>query len=485
MSEAQTINLYNFEIKGIAYDSRKIKKGDVFVAIPGLKFDGASFIPQAIENGASVIICETETAVPDNVKLIKVANARQALAELSAKYYGYPASKLKIIGITGTNGKTTIAYFIESILKEAGYKVGLISTVETKINNKSMPSSFTTPESLELQEILSQMVKEGITHVVMEVSSHALAQDRVYGLQFDEVIFTNLTHEHLDFHKTMDEYLSAKLKIFKMLKHNGTAVINVDDPSSKKIIESIDGEVVFYGMKDIKHELRSTKTSNFDVRLKEYDIKFELMRVRIDTTEIRTAYIGIYNIYNLLAAFQCGLVLNIEKKKIKAGIEKAVIPGRFERIDVGQDLFVIIDFAHTPDGLQKLLGTIKPLIKGKIILVFGCPGDRDKEKRPIMGKIAADLADQMIVTTDDPHSENPQQIIDEILTGIDPRYALRVSNYVDRKEAIKRAISIAQKGDVVVLAGRGHEKRQDFNGKKVEFDDVKIAKEAIKLNGKS
>jgi len=463
------------EALSIVYDSRKVKPGDVFVAIPGLKFDGYDFIPKAIENGASCVVAEKDFSLPQNVEKVIVKNARKALAELSSKFYGYPSKKLKIIGITGTNGKTTIAYFIESILREAGFKVGMIGTVETRIAGRVIPSNMTTPESLELQGLLAKMVNEGVTHVVMEVSSHALAQERGHGLDFDIAIFTNLTHEHLDYHKNMEEYFASKVKLFKMLKPDGAAIVNIDDPYGKRIIEEVEGEVIFYGMKDIKHELRS----GVDLKLKEYDIRFDRMRLRLDSTEIRTPYIGVYNIYNILAAFHCGLALHIDRNNIKKGIENTNIPGRLERIVSKKGFSVIVDFAHTPDGLQKLLENIKPLVKGKIILVFGCPGDRDKGKRPIMGKIAAELADQVIVTTDDPHTEEPKKIIKEIISGIPPHYALRVTHYDERKEAIENAVKMAQKGDVVVLAGRGHEKYQDFNGKRVELDDVETARRAI------
>jgi len=472
------MKLNEIEISGISYDSRRVKPGDIFIAIPGTKVDGAEFISQAIQNGAKIIVAEREVAVPEGIKMVIVPNARSALAELSARFYGYPAKKLKLIGITGTNGKTTIAYFLESILREAGFKVGLISTIETKIIGRSQPSSLTTPESLELQGLFSEMVKQGVTHVVMEVSSHALAQYRVHGLEFDIAIYTNLTHEHLDYHKNMEEYLRAKQQLFKMLKPQGVALINVDDHYSKKIAEVVEGEVVFYGIEQLKHEMRSTKHSEFDIRLRDYDIKFDWMKVVLDSTEIRTPLIGLYNVYNILAAFQCGLVMHLDRKVIKKGIEKAYIPGRLERIDCGQDFTVIVDFAHTPDGLQKLLETIKPLVPGRIILVFGCPGDRDKEKRPIMGKIASELADQVMVTTDDPHTENPESIIDQIFQGARDQGA-RVKKIIDRKEAIEKGLKLAKKGDVVILAGRGHEKFQDFNGKKVELDDREVARQAL------
>lgn len=461
-------NLLKSKLTGIAYDSRKVKSGDVFVAIPGGRADGADFIPEAIKKGASVIVAEKEVAVPDKVDLVVVPNSRRALAELSAKLFDYPAKKLKIFGITGTNGKTTIAYLLESILKEAGHKVGLISTVEVKYAGKTQPSTFTTPESLELQELLSDMVKAGITHLVMEVSSHSLAQSRVHGLEYDVAIFTNLTHEHLDYHKSMDEYLKSKQELFKMLKPHGVAIVNVDDPYSHQIAEVVEGEVVFYGIREQKHELRSTKHSEFDVELDEYNIKPDYMRLKLDGYEIRTPLIGEYNIYNILAAFQCGLILHVNREKIKKGIEKAYVPGRFERIKTGQDFNIIVDFAHTPDGLGKVLGTVNSLKedKARTILVFGCPGDRDKEKRPIMGKIAKENADLVIVTTDDPHTEDPKAIIDQVgEVG---------EKIVDRSKAIQKALGQAKTGDWVVIAGRGHEKYQDFNGKKILLDDREV-----------
>jgi len=479
----KALNLNQIEIKGLAYDSRKVKSGDVFIAIPGARFDGHDFIPKAIENGAVCVVAERDFSSPSGVVKIIVKNARSALAELSARFYGYPSRKLKIIGITGTNGKTTIAYFIESILREAGIKTGLIGTVETRINGRSVPSSMTTPESLELQKMLADMAADGVTHLVMEVSSHALAQERVHGLEFDAAIFTNLTHEHLDFHKTMESYLDSKLKLFRMLKPDGAAIVNIDDSYGKRIAEEVEGEVIFYGIKDVRHELRSTKTSEFDLKLKEYDIKFDRMRVRIDSTEIRTPYVGVYNIYNIMAAFYAGLAMHIDKNTIRKGIEKAAVPGRLERIAGKKGFTVIVDFAHTPDGLQKLLETVKPLAAGKLILVFGCPGDRDREKRPVMGEIAAKLADRVIVTTDDPHTEDPKKIIDEVLSGT-THDALHITHYIDRREAIKEALKLADKGDVVVVAGRGHEKLQDYNGKKVELDDRQTILDLLRIDTK-
>jgi len=476
------------EHSGIAYDSRKVKPGDVFVAVPGFKQDGADFIPQAVEKGARVIVAEREVAVPAGVELQRVPSARKALAHLADKFYGHPSQKLKLIGITGTNGKTTTAYLIESILKQAGHKVGLVGTVGARIDGKEAPTALTTPESLELQALLAEMVKNGVSHVVMEVSSHALALDRVYDCDFDVAVFTNLTHDHLDFHETREQYLGAKRKLFEMLKADGIAIINVDDPASRYLMDVVKGEVITYGVSQAKHELRSTKHNEFDTRVSDVLIRKDGMTMKINSLEIRTPLIGMHNAYNIVAAYQCGLVLHIPQKAIKQGIEALkAVPGRVERVDCGQPFSVIVDFAHSPDSLQKLIETYRPLTKGRIILVFGCPGERDREKRPVMGEIAVRLADKVIVTTDDPHGEDPGEIIKQIEEGFlrQESRKLKVESRtwetrISRKEAIERALALAKKGDTVLIAGRGHEKFQDFAGKKVALDDREVVREFFK-----
>ena len=456
------------EYAGIAYDSRKVKPGDVFVAIPGFKVDGADFVPQAIENGARTIVAEREIEVPAGIDFQRVPSARRALAHLADKFYGHPSRKLKLIGITGTNGKTTTAYLIESILRNAGHKVGLIGTVSE--------GPLTTPESLDLQQTLSGMVEDKVTHVVMEVSSHALALDRVYGCDFDIAIFTNLSHDHLDFHKTREEYLAVKRKLFETLKPEGIAIINVDDPASRSLIEAVKGEVIPYGVSQARHELRDTRHNEFDTKVSDVLIREDEMTLKINSLEIRTPLIGMHNAYNIVAAYQCALALHVPQKTVKKGIEALKsVPGRVERIDCGQPFNVIVDFAHSPDSLRKLIETYRPLTPGKIILVFGCPGDRDREKRPIMGKIAAQLADRAIVTTDDPHGEDPQQIINDIVAGV----GSRITSIVERRKAIEKALKLAKKGDTVLIAGRGHEKYQDFAGKKVSLDDREVVKDIL------
>ncbi len=456
----------------IQYDSRKIKPGDTFVAIPGLKLDGADFIPQAIANGAKVIIAEREVEIPAGIEFRKVASARKALAELSADYFGHPSKKIKLIGVTGTKGKTTITYFIQSVLNAAGFKAGLIGTVT---------SALTTPESADLQAELARMVSDGYTHCVLEVSSHALAQDRVHGCKFAVAVFTNLAHDHLDYHQTMEEYLIAKRKLFEMLDEEAVAIVNVDDPASAAIIGAVKGEVIPYGLRQAAHEMRSTKYNEFDTRVSSIDIRENEMTMKINQTEIRTPLIGTHNAYNITAAFQCGLVLGIRPTVIKQGIEAVkVIPGRQEEIVCGQPFKVIVDFAHTPDSLQKLLETYRPFTKGKLILVFGCPGERDREKRPMMGAIASRLADHSIITTDDPHGENPAQIIKEIEHGAQSVEHRTQETLIDRKKAIEKALGIAKPGDTVLIAGRGHEKFQDFAGKKVPIDDREVVRDIIR-----
>ena len=463
----------------ITYDSRKVQPGDTFVAIPGLKHDGAEFIPQAVEKGAKLIVAEKEVSVPVGVQFRKVVSARRALAELSAEYYGHPSKKLKLIGVTGTKGKTTVAYLIQSIVNKAGYKCGLIGT---------LTSAMTTPESSDLQAELAMMVKEGCTHCALEVSSHALAQERVYGCRFHIAIFTNLSHDHLDYHKTMEDYLLAKKKLFEMLDEHSTAIINVDDAASSSLIGVVTGEVVPYGIDQARHELRSTKHNEFDVEVASVDINEYEMILKLNSTEVRTPLIGKHNAYNIAAAFQCGMVLGIRPAVIKQGIEAVkVIPGRQEEINCGQLFRVIVDFAHSPDSLQKLLETYKPLTKGKLILVFGCPGDRDRAKRPIMGEIAARLADRVIITTDDPYGEKPEDIIREIELGTclpagkasNIEHRTEIETMVDRRAALVRSLGIAKAGDIILIAGRGHEKYQDFLGKKVAFDDREVVKDIL------
>jgi UDP-N-acetylmuramoyl-L-alanyl-D-glutamate--2,6-diaminopimelate ligase len=468
------------EVSGITYDSRSAVLNSVFVAVHGFKTDGANYAAQAVERGAKTVVLEKDMDLPDGVTRVIVPNARVALAELSSAFYGHPSRKLKMIGITGTNGKTTTSFLIEAILRKAGYKVGVIGTVEARIDGRGLPVKLTTPESSELQELLSKMVKEGVTHVVMEVSSHSLELHRTHGCEFDVAIYTNLTHDHLDFHENMQNYLKAKLKLFEKLgkghKKDVTGIVNVDDPYGKRILTYIDGDIMTYGI-----------INNANLKASNFEWTLEHMRFDIETHDIKlrmnTNLIGVYNAYNIMAALLCGRAFGLPYEQMKKAVEEVkYIPGRFERVHAGQKFPVIVDFAHSPDSLTKLLETIRPLVKGKVILVFGCPGDRDRAKRPVMGEIAVKLADFTYISTDDPHSESPDAIMKEIEVGVIRAGGDYGKNYLkieDRRTAIEQAIHMAGADDAVVLAGRGHERAQDYNGVKIQIDDREVAKEVL------
>jgi len=480
LKQSNVIGDDSVEIIGITYDSRDVAAGHIFVAIPGFKADGSTFAAQAIDRGAKAVVLEKDIKLPKEAVKVIVPNARIALAELSSAFYGHPSRHLKMIGITGTNGKTTTSFLIEAILRKAGHKVGVIGTVEARINGKGIPVKLTTPESSELQELLSRMLKEGVTHVVMEVSSHSLELHRVHGIEFDVAIYTNLTHDHLDFHGNMQNYLKSKLKLFEKLgkgvKKDVTAIINVDDPYGKKIMTYVDGNILTYGAvnnANLNASNIETSISTMTFELQSFDSKFNMS----------TSLIGIPNAYNIMAALLCGKVFGQNYEQMKGAVEDLkYVPGRFERIDAGQKFPVIVDFAHSPDSLMKLLETVRPLTKGKLILVFGCPGERDRVKRPVMGDIAVKMADFTFITTDDPHGESPERIIAEIEAGVVGAGGEIEKNYKkmeDRRSAIEQAISMAQPGDLVAIAGRGHERFQDYKGVKVQIDDREVAREVI------
>ena len=476
LKQENTTGNRDIEISGIKYDSRAVKSGDLFVAIPGFKVDGTQYALNAVEKGAKAVVLEKDIELPAGITKTIVPNARIALAELSAAFYGYPARTLKMIGVTGTNGKTTITFLIEAILRRAGYKVGIIGTVEARIDGKSAPVKLTTPESSELQELLRMMLNEGVTHVVMEVSSHSLELHRVHGCEFDVAIYTNLTHDHLDFHENMQNYFKAKLKLFEKLgkghKKDVTGIVNVDDPYGKKVMTYIDGNILTYGAINNAN----LTASNIETTLEKMSFDVETFD---DKFKIHTPLIGVYNAYNIMAALLCGKAFGLQYKQMKEAVEGVkYVPGRFERVNAGQKFPVIVDFAHSPDSLTKLLETIRPLVNGKLILVFGCPGDRDRAKRPVMGDIAIKLADFVFISTDDPHTEDPEKIIKEIEEGVINAGGVIEKNYfkmIDRRSAIEKAIRMVGKDDAVVLAGRGHEKYQDMNGTKVAIDDREVA----------
>ncbi|MFH1710097.1 MAG: UDP-N-acetylmuramoyl-L-alanyl-D-glutamate--2,6-diaminopimelate ligase [bacterium] len=480
LKESSIIGDGSTEVTGITCDSRSVGGGYVFVAVPGFKTDGANYAVQAVERGASAVVLEKDIDLPGDVTRVIVPNARVALAELSSAFYGYPSRYLKMIGITGTNGKTTTSFLIEAILRKAGYKVGVIGTVEARINGRGLPVKLTTPEASELQELLSNMLKEGVTHVVMEVSSHSLELHRTHGCEFDIAIYTNLTHDHLDFHGNMQNYLKSKMKLFEKLgkghKKEVTGIVNIDDPYGKKIMTYIDGNILTYGV-----------VNNANLRASNFDRTLDQMRFDLEAHDSRfkigTSLIGVHNAYNIMAALLCGKVFGLSYEQMKVAVEELkYIPGRFERINAGQKFPVIIDFAHSPDSLTRLLETVRPLIKGMLILVFGCPGERDRTKRPVMGDIAVKMADFTYITTDDPHGEPPDRIIAEIEAGVVGAGGEYGKNYLkieDRRTAIEQALHLACPDDIVVIAGRGHERFQDYKGVKIQIDDREVAREVL------
>lgn len=455
------------KVQNIRYDNRKIEQGDAFVCVKGFKVDGHSFIGDAIKKGAKTLIVQEDVSVQEDITIIKVRDTRKALAIMSSNYFGNPKDKLKIIGITGTNGKTTSAFIIKSILEKAGFMTGLIGTIANYIGNKKVDAVRTTPESYELHELFKNMVDVGVEYCVMEVSSHSLELDRVYGIQFEEGIFTNLTRDHLDFHKTFENYYNAKFKLFERSNHS---IINLDDPYGANIV------------KDIEERGVNTKVSTFSIE-KESDFKaFEIkshsngseFKVNLESIEEFSINIpGEYNIYNSLGCIICAYNLNIPMDKIKEGLSDVVIPGRCELVAKEKNLpySIIIDYAHTPDGLENILSTVKAFTKNRMISVFGCGGDRDKVKRPQMGKIGCELSDIAIITSDNPRSEEPMDIINDIVKP------LNYDNFVievNRKEAIRKAMNMALEGDVIVIAGKGHETYQILKDETIHFDEREV-----------
>lgn len=459
----------DIEIEGIAYNSRNVQKGYVFVCITGFKTDGHKYAPDAVDKGASAIIVEKDIDLPEGVTVIRVKDTRKALALMSAAYFGYPSRKLRLIGVTGTNGKTTSTYLIKSILDRAGYKTGLIGTISNIIGKKVIDSKNTTPESYDLQNMFYEMAQENIDYCVMEVSSHSLALERVAGCQFDVGIFTNLTRDHLDFHKTFENYLNAKLKLFSQ---SGIAAVNIDDQYGDRVLNSIHIPAVTYSEKkdsDIRAEdLKITS------RYSSFTLKYKDKKM-----EIKLPLPGRFNVYNALSAASACICEGIPLNIIKEGLESVRgVPGRSEVIDSGRGFTIIIDYAHTPDGLQNILNTIHEYAKSRIITLFGCGGDRDKTKRPIMGEIAGKLSDICIVTSDNPRTEDPESIIKDILPGVE-KSGVDFKVITNRKEAIKAALSIAGKDDIVLIAGKGHETYQVLKQGKIHFDEREIVRDIL------
>ncbi len=459
----------DIDIEEIQYDSRKIKKGDVFFCIEGYNLDGHKYIQNALNNGAIAVVCQKEIEEQLDCTMLKVEDSRKALAISASNYYKNPSKSMKIIGITGTNGKTTSAFMIKAILEQQGYKVGLIGTIANYIGEKKIHAERTTPESLELHELFKEMVDSRVDYCVMEVSSHSLSLDRVYGIEFCESIFTNLTQDHLDFHKTFENYFSAKLKLFKSSKNS---VINIDDIYGEKAYSLITSSKLSFGLNHNVDVLAS------DIKMHSRGSKFTL-EYKNNSFEIELNIPGNYNVYNALGAIAVCLNQNIGLEAIKLGLQKVQVPGRCELVASNYNLGfeILLDYAHTPDGLENILKTAREFTNGKLISVFGCGGDRDKTKRPIMGKIGSELSDISLITSDNPRTEDPLEIINDVVKGIEKHNFEIIEN---RRAAIKRAIEIASLGDVIVIAGKGHEDYQILKDKTIHFDEREVVSEIIK-----
>jgi UDP-N-acetylmuramoyl-L-alanyl-D-glutamate--2,6-diaminopimelate ligase len=465
------------EIAGIVYDSRRVTPGMVFVAIPGAHVDGHDFINSAIDKGASAIICERNGFSSPRATKIKVPDVREALARAAASFYHHPSTKLQVIGVTGTNGKTTVAFMVKELLEAAGIKTGLLGTVRYEIGDRVIPAQRTTPEALEVQQMMAQMVVSGCKACVMEVSSHALEQKRVAGIEFDVAIFTNLTQDHLDYHGTMENYFSAKQKLFTRTANGskrGAVVINIDDASGARLAGDTDVEVkLTYGIGGAA----SIRATNIELKPDTSNFTVETPK---KTFQCKLPLIGRHNIYNALAATGAAMALDLEPGRVQFALNRMrPVPGRLESVSIGQSFAVFVDYAHTDDALKNVLETVREITPGRVLLLFGCGGNRDAGKRSKMGRVAAQLADFTLITSDNPRNEAPEKIAAQVEEGF---CAVKKSDYateLDRKRAIEEIISMAKPGDTVLLAGKGHETYQEFEDTVVPFDDRVYAREAL------
>ncbi|MBP9212977.1 MAG: UDP-N-acetylmuramoyl-L-alanyl-D-glutamate--2,6-diaminopimelate ligase [Chitinophagaceae bacterium] len=467
----------NVIVNDIQIDSRKVTKGSVFVAIRGEQTDGHKFFDKAIELGAAVIVCET---LPKNfvttITYLQVQNSNEAVAYIAHNFYNEPSQKTKLVGVTGTNGKTTIATVLFKLFTQLGYKCGLISTVQNQIANVVIPSTHTTPDAVSLNELLAKMVDEKCTHVFMEVSSHAIHQHRVTGLHFVGGLFSNITHDHLDYHKTFDEYIKVKKKFFDDLSSTSFAISNIDDKRGTVMLQNTLAKQYYYSLKTVaafKGKILDNALTGLQMLVNDKEVHFRL--------------IGEFNAYNLLAVYGAAICLGENSETVLTVLSMlSGAEGRFDYIISSELIIGIVDYAHTPDALENVLSTIKKLRKGheQIITVVGCGGDRDKTKRPIMAQSACDLSDRVILTSDNPRTEDANQILRDMEAGLNTAAKRKYISIADRREAIKTAVSLANKEDIILIAGKGHEKYQDIMGVKFPFDDKEVLREMFETLGK-
>ncbi len=463
----EVVGSTNVAIENICIDSRLAKKFSLFIAVRGTAMDGHEFISKAIEQGSLAIICEElPKHLEKEVNYIQVKNSRFAAGVIASNFYDNPSEKLKLVGVTGTNGKTTVTTLLYELFKNLGYKTGLLSTVRNLIDGEVIESTHTTPDPISLNELLAEMVERGCEYAFMEVSSHALDQHRVAGIEFTGAIFTNISHDHLDYHETFDKYIKAKKMLFDMLPSTAFALTNLDDKNGEVMVQNTKAKIITYGLKSMA-----------DRKAKILENNLTGLILNIDGQEVITRLIGSFNAYNILSVYGAAIELKEEKLQILTTLSNLHSPdGRFQFVKTENNILGIVDYAHTPDALDNVISTIHGLRTGneKLITLVGCGGDRDKTKRPEMARIAAEGSTKVILTSDNPRSEDPNQIIEDMKTGLDPVLKRKAVSIVDRAEAIRTACMLAEPGDIILVAGKGHEKYQEINGVKHDFDDMEV-----------
>lgn len=463
------------EVNDVQIDSRKVKKGAAFIAVKGAAADGHQFIEKAIENGAVAIVCEKmPETINETVVYVQAENSAAAAGYMASNFFGKPSEQLKLVGVTGTNGKTTIATLLYKLFTRLGYKCGLLSTVENMIGQRVVPATHTTPDAISLNALLRQMADEGCAYVFMETSSHAVHQHRVTGLHYAGGIFSNITHDHLDYHKTFDEYIRVKKSFFDSLPSSAFAISNADDKRGTVMLQNTNAKKYFYSLKTVA-----------DFKGKILDNSLNGLMMTVNEVEVNFRLIGEFNAYNLLAVYAAAICLGEDKQEVLTALSELTgAEGRFDyQVSAKERVIAIVDYAHTPDALLNVLATIKKLKKGfeQVITVVGCGGDRDRTKRPVMATVACEHSDKVIFTSDNPRSEDPVQIIKDMEEGLAPAYKRKYISIVDRKEAIKTAISLAKEEDIILIAGKGHEKYQEIKGVRNHFDDKEEVKEFFEL----
>jgi UDP-N-acetylmuramoyl-L-alanyl-D-glutamate--2,6-diaminopimelate ligase len=474
----QVVGSTNIAIERVTMDSRQVIAFTAYVAIKGTQADGHAFIDKAIASGASAIICEEMPEQQrDGITYVRVPNSSEALALMAANFFDHPSRKLKLVGITGTNGKTSVATLLFRLFRSLNHKCGLLSTVEIRIGQKIIPSTHTTPDAVRLNELLAEMVEQKVTHCFMEVSSHSVVQERITGLQFDGAVFTNITHDHLDYHGTFAEYIKAKKRFFDQLSSSAFALVNADDKNSSVMLQNC---------KASKHSFAVASMADHKARIIENQLTG--LHLNIDGHDVYTRLIGEFNASNLLAVYTVAILLGEEPVNVLTALSDLEPPrGRFQIVRGAGGITGIIDYAHTPDALKNVLTTINDVSaagESRVITVIGCGGDRDRTKRPIMARIAAELSAQVVLTSDNPRSEEPMDILNEMREGLTAADLQRTWVNADRREAIRQAVGIAKPGDVVLVAGKGHEDYQEIKGVKHPFDDVAVLKETLEQLGK-